>query len=106
MANTEKEEPDMTDSLNRRQFVKGATTAAAAGYVVKTGVALAQDAPRSRVRVGVMGLSRGKSLALTFGGRSGVEVACYNNHPLPFGLFIPNCTDQIDIKLFFLFTGP
>ena len=67
----------MPDSLNRRQFVKGATTAAAAaGYVVKTGVALAQDAPSARVRVGVMGLSRGKALALTFGGRTGVEVAC------------------------------
>jgi len=68
----------MPDGLNRRQFVKGATTAAATSYVVKTGVALAQDAPSSRVRVGIMGLSRGKSLALTFGGRSGVEsaIAC------------------------------
>lgn len=65
----------MTDGLNRRQFLDGTAGAAAAGYLVTQGVALAQDAPTQRLRVGVMGLSRGRSLSRSFGSRTGVEVA-------------------------------
>ena len=64
----------MTDGLNRRQFLDGAAAATAAGYVVSRGAALAQDSPNDKVVVGVMGLSRGKSLAQRFSQQPNVEV--------------------------------
>jgi len=67
-------ELNMTSGMNRRQFLDGAATAAAAGYVVTRGLALAQDAPSKKVVVGVMGQSRGRSLAQTFAQQAGVEV--------------------------------
>jgi predicted dehydrogenase len=64
----------MTDGLNRRQFLDGAAAATAAGYVVSRGAALAQDSPNDKVVVGVMGLSRGKSLSERFSQQPNVEV--------------------------------
>lgn len=64
----------MSDGLNRRGFLNGAAGAAAASYVVTRGVALAQNESKDKITVGVMGLSRGASLATTFAGRSNVVV--------------------------------
>lgn len=64
----------MSEGLDRRQFLNGAAAATAAGYLVTRGQAIAQNEANSRVVVGVMGLSRGKSLAQRFGKESGIEV--------------------------------
>ncbi|MBI1312808.1 gfo/Idh/MocA family oxidoreductase [bacterium] len=64
----------MSGGLDRRQFLKGAAAATTAGYLVTRGRAIAQNEANSRVVVGVMGLSRGKSLADRFGKESGIEV--------------------------------
>ncbi|MFP6763149.1 MAG: gfo/Idh/MocA family oxidoreductase, partial [Planctomycetaceae bacterium] len=65
----------MKDGLNRRQFLDGAAaSSAAAGYVVTCGTALAQESPSDKIVVGVMGLSRGRSLAARFSGQSNVDV--------------------------------
>ena len=64
----------MADGLNRRQFLDGAAATAAAGYVVSRGVALAAESPNDKVVVGVMGLSRGKSLSQRFSQQPNVEV--------------------------------
>ena len=64
----------MTTELNRRQFLDGTLAAAATGYLVSRGEALAQDAPSKKIVVGVMGLSRGKSLMASFAAQPNVEV--------------------------------
>lgn len=64
----------MSDALNRRHFLNGTAGAAAAGYLVTRGTAIAQESANNKVVVGVMGLSRGRSLAGSFSGRPGVEV--------------------------------
>jgi predicted dehydrogenase len=64
----------MSNQLDRRHFLGGS---AAAGAVASLGwgrFLSAQDAPSRRVVVGVMGLSRGRGLALGFAGQPGVEV--------------------------------
>jgi hypothetical protein len=64
----------MSNQLDRRQFLGGS---AAAGAVASLGwghFLSAQDAPSRRVVVGVMGLSRGRGLALGFARQPGVEV--------------------------------
>ena len=64
----------MSGGLDRRQFLNGAAAATTAGYLVTRGRAIAQNEANSRVVVGVMGLSRGKSLADRFGKESGIEL--------------------------------
>ena len=64
----------MSDGLNRRQFLDGAAGVAAAGYLVTRATAEAQDAASRKIKIGVMGLSRGFSLAKTFSSQPGVEV--------------------------------
>ncbi len=63
----------MSDTLNRRQFINrsaiGAVTAATAMHVAR-----AQNSPSDRIVVGVMGLSRGLSLASIFAAQPNVEV--------------------------------
>jgi predicted dehydrogenase len=58
--------------LSRRTLL-GASAAASTILPVPT-ILYADDKPADRVTVGVMGLSRGRSLALTFGGRKSVHV--------------------------------
>jgi len=64
----------MSGGLNRRQFLDGTAGAAAAGYIVTRGAALAQESVSQKVTVGVMGMSRGRALARSFAGQPGVEV--------------------------------
>lgn len=65
----------MSDNLNRRSFLGTAAVAgAAAGLALAGRVSLGQEAANNQVVVGVMGLSRGRSLAATFAGLPGVEV--------------------------------
>ncbi len=64
----------MSTSLNRRSFL--ASTAAGGVALGWTARSWSQDAtPSRRVRVGVMGMSRGGSLARGFAQRPGVDVA-------------------------------
>jgi predicted dehydrogenase len=63
----------MTESLDRRGFLE--RTAATAGVVATAAVsARAQEAASNKIVVGVMGLSRGRSLAGSFAKLPGVEV--------------------------------
>ena len=66
----------MTESsgFHRRGFLETAAwTGAAAGLAANT-IALGDDAPSRKVTVGVMGLSRGRSLAVSFAKHPGVEI--------------------------------
>ncbi|HAY78821.1 MAG TPA: dehydrogenase [Planctomycetaceae bacterium] len=66
----------MSPSVNRRDFVSTAALAgAAAGVAVSTHQVVAQDQSRRPVVVGVMGMSRGRSLATGFAKLPNVEVA-------------------------------
>jgi len=66
----------MAQSLDRRQFMgRSAVTGAVAGLGFGRFLAAA-DSPSERVVVGVMGLSRGRSLASSFARQPGVEVKC------------------------------
>lgn len=60
--------------LNRRQFLDGAAATAATGYLVSSGVALAQTSPQKRIVIGVMGMSRGRALATSFAQQENVVV--------------------------------
>ena len=64
----------MRSSLNRRSFL-GSTAAASLGVGLAGRSWAADDPPLRRIRVGVMGLSRGAALARMFAERPGVEVA-------------------------------
>ncbi len=64
----------MTHELNRRQFLDASVATAAASHVVTRGTALAQEAASKKVVVGVMGLSRGRSLMTSFASQPNVEV--------------------------------
>lgn len=68
----------MTSRLDRRAFLEsslGASTALAAGLFVAGPAKAADDAKEQPVRVAVMGLSRGLSLAQTFAKQPGVTIA-------------------------------
>ena len=65
----------MSQKLNRREFVSSTAATGAAGMVVaSTTTARSDDSPKQRLVVGVMGLSRGRSLAKNFAGLKDVEV--------------------------------
>ncbi|MCA9039035.1 MAG: Gfo/Idh/MocA family oxidoreductase [Planctomycetaceae bacterium] len=64
----------MTEGLDRRQFL-GQTALGAAGMtVLHSAVARAADDEPRKVVIGVMGMSRGRSLATSFAKQPGVEV--------------------------------
>jgi predicted dehydrogenase len=61
--------------VSRRRFLENAAlTGAAAGIALSAGQLRAAEAASNRVVVGVMGMSRGRSLAQSFASRPGVEV--------------------------------
>jgi len=66
----------MSEHLNRRDFIAQSTLAGtAAGWAVSAaGESRADDSPANKVVLGVMGLSRGRNLAVRFARLSGVEV--------------------------------
>ncbi len=65
----------MSDALNRRTFLnKSAISGAALGALASANTSFAAGAPSSKVVVGVMGMSRGRSLAERFAKQSGCEV--------------------------------
>lgn len=65
----------MSDSINRRNFIgTTASTTAAVGLSLSAAQALADSSPNNKVVVGVMGLSRGASLAASYAGMKNVEV--------------------------------
>jgi len=65
----------MSDGLNRRSFLgKTALTGAAMSVAASAGTSLAANAATSKVVVGVMGMSRGRTLAANFAKQSGCEV--------------------------------
>ena len=61
----------MTSTVNRRTFLGAAAAAATTGVATSTARAAGAN---DRVVVGVMGLSRGRSLSVSFAGRPNVEV--------------------------------
>ena len=63
----------MSDSLDRRQFL-GRTAASGAVASLAVSTARADDSPNDKVVVGVMGLSRGRALAVGFAKQPNVEV--------------------------------
>ena len=64
----------MTGGINRRRFLEGSGAAAGGlAFTAATGWA-SDDAPSNRVTVGVMGLSRGRALAVGFARQPGVTV--------------------------------
>lgn len=64
----------MSGTTNRRQFLGQTAAGSAAGLVLGSSLLNAADTPSKRVVVGIMGLSRGKSLTDTFARQAGVEV--------------------------------
>ena len=65
----------MPESLTRRHFLGRAVAGSAmAGLALRQLPGRAEETPASRLRVGVMGLSRGSSLATSFAREPGVEV--------------------------------
>ncbi|GAB4145655.1 MAG: Gfo/Idh/MocA family oxidoreductase [Planctomycetaceae bacterium] len=64
----------MAGQVDRRQFLGQAAATGAAGVVLTSGISLGADAPSKKVTVGVMGLSRGRSLAIGFARQPGVHV--------------------------------
>ena len=65
----------MSTTLDRRNFLQqGAVSGACASLAVSAGRAAAQTDTNSKVVLGVMGLSRGRSLAVNFARRPGVEI--------------------------------
>ncbi len=65
----------MPQTLNRRHFVLQSTAAAAGATLLNLNLkSLADEAPSNQVTVGVMGLSRGRSLADSFAKQAGVVV--------------------------------
>ena len=65
----------MTNKLDRRQFIgQSAVTGAAAGLALSATASRAADSANEKVVVGVMGLSRGRSLSVSFAKRPNVEV--------------------------------
>ena len=65
----------MASNLDRRQFLgQTAVTGAAVGVAMSGATSLAASSPSNKVVVGVMGLSRGRSLTSTFAKLKGVEV--------------------------------
>ncbi len=64
----------MTSLPNRRTFL-GSTAASGLAFGLSTSAWAADDPPARRVRLGVVGLSRGMALARQFVQRPGVEVA-------------------------------
>jgi predicted dehydrogenase len=65
----------MSDSINRRTFLEGATAGGVmAGMALSTQAARAAESPANKVVVGVMGLSRGRALANGFAKQPGCEV--------------------------------
>ncbi len=63
----------MQNTINRRQFLD-LTALGAAGVAASLSARAAENATPERVVVGVMGLSRGRALALQFAQQPGVEV--------------------------------
>jgi predicted dehydrogenase len=65
----------MASSMNRRNFLeKAAAGGAMASWALTKRQAVAQETPTNQVVVGVMGLSRGASLAASFARQPGVHV--------------------------------
>lgn len=65
----------MSDAFNRRSFLnQAALSSAAVGLAASSSPALAASAASAKIVVGVMGLSRGRSLAKRFTEQSGCEV--------------------------------
>ncbi len=65
----------MAQPLDRRQFLgQTATTGVALGLAANAISARAAESPQNKIVVGVMGLSRGKSLAVGFARQAGCEV--------------------------------
>ncbi|MCH8829795.1 MAG: Gfo/Idh/MocA family oxidoreductase, partial [Planctomycetes bacterium] len=64
----------MADTLNRRNFLGRTALSGAAGLAVTSHVARGANAAGETIVIGVMGLSRGKSLALNFARQTGVVV--------------------------------
>jgi len=63
----------MSGRINRRTFL-GQTSVTAAATGLAFNAARAAEEPSNKVVIGVMGLSRGRSLATSFASQSGVEV--------------------------------
>ncbi len=64
----------MTNELNRRHFLGTSVALGAASVIQSAHVAAADDQQPELVTVGVMGLSRGRSLARTFASQPGVRL--------------------------------
>jgi predicted dehydrogenase len=65
----------MSNAINRRTFLEGAAVGGvAAGLALAGKASRAADAPSEKVVVGVMGLSRGRALAVGFAKQPGCEV--------------------------------
>ncbi|MEQ8791112.1 MAG: Gfo/Idh/MocA family oxidoreductase [Pirellulaceae bacterium] len=65
----------MSESINRRTFLEGAAAGGVmAGMALSAKAARAAESPSNKVVVGVMGLSRGRSLAAGFAKQPGCEV--------------------------------
>ena len=65
----------MTNSIDRRQFMQNtATTGAVATTALSAAQAFSQESAANKLVVGVMGLSRGRSLAVGFAQMADVEV--------------------------------
>jgi len=64
----------MTDAIHRREFIGRTAFGAAAAGLATSAIGRADDKPSQRVVVGVMGMSRGRSLATQFAQQAGVEV--------------------------------
>jgi predicted dehydrogenase len=65
----------MSEPITRRHFLeRAACSGAAAGIVLRGGISWAEESPLRKIVVGVMGLSRGSALAVSFARQPGVEV--------------------------------
>jgi predicted dehydrogenase len=64
----------MAGQLDRRRFLGQSAITGAAGIALTSGISLGADAPSKKITIGVMGLSRGRSLALGFAKQPGVHV--------------------------------
>ncbi len=63
----------MPNEIKRRQFL-GQTVLGAAGLASTAAVGVANGKPSDRIVIGVMGLSRGRRLAIQFASQAGVEI--------------------------------
>ncbi len=64
----------MSPAIDRRRFLNKSAASAAAGLAVASVSTGAENSANEQVTVGVMGLSRGRGLATTFGAQANVKV--------------------------------